>query len=194
MAAAVTQRSLGRGARERIVTAARDLFAQRGIGATTMDDVHRTARVSKRTLYQHFASRDKLVLACLLAAGSDRHSGAEAVLARGELAPRALLLELFTELSDRPRPLRGDLFVNAAIEFPDPSHPVHRAVAEHARRFEQRLGDLARAAGARDPERVGRRLGLLYAGAATRSLVGDDPGPASDGYALAAALLRDAID
>jgi hypothetical protein len=56
------------------------------------------------------------------------------------------------------------------------------------------LTDLARAAGARDPEQVGRRLGLLYTGAAVASLVDDDPGAAADAYGMAAAILRDAID
>ncbi len=116
------------------------------------------------------------------------------MLTRADLAPRARLLELFTALEQLPRPLRGDPFVSAAVEFPDPSHPAHRAAAEHGRRLQQRLTDLARAAGARDPERVGRRLALLYDGAAIRAFVDDDPAATADAYAIAAAILRDAID
>ena len=56
--------SLGRGARERILAAAETLFARRGINATSMNDLYIEARVSKRTLYQHFAGKDELVLAC----------------------------------------------------------------------------------------------------------------------------------
>jgi len=123
--------SLGRGAHERILTAAETLFARRGINATSMHDLHVEARVSKRTLYQHFAGKDELVLAVLAA---QQEGGATAVLTRGELAPRARLLELFTALAEQPRPLRGDPFVNAAVEFPEPSHPAHRAAAEHASR------------------------------------------------------------
>ena len=184
--------SLGRGARERILAAAETLFARRGINATSMNDLYVEARVSKRTLYQHFAGKDELV-ARLLAAAQERR-GAAAVLARTELAPRARLLELFTALAQLPRPLRGDPFVSAAVEFPDPSHPAHRAAAEHGRWLQQRLTDLARAAGARDPEQVGRRLALLYDGAAIRAFVDDDPAPTADAYAIAAAILRDAID
>ena len=183
--------SLGRGAHERILTAAETLFARRGINATSMHDLHVEARVSKRTLYQHFAGKDELVLAVLAA---QQEGGATAVLTRGELAPRARLLELFTALAEQPRPLRGDPFVNAAVEFPEPSHPAHRAAAEHARWRQQRLTDLARAAGARDAEQVGRRLALLYDGAAIRGVVEDDPAGTADAYAIAAAILRDAID
>jgi AcrR family transcriptional regulator len=186
--------SLGRGARERILAAAARLFERRGINATSMNDLYVEARVSKRTLYQHFSGKDELVIAYLDGAARDTRSGAQAVLQRPDLAPRAKLLELFTALSERPRPLHGDPLIAAAVEFPDPGHPAHRAAAAHARDLEQQLTDLARAAHARDPERVGRRLALLYAGASVGSLVADDPAVAADAYALAAQILRDAID
>ena len=189
-----TRGSLGRGARERILAAAEALFARQGINATSMNDLYLEARVSKRTLYHHFAGKDELVAAYLEAAERDTGSGPLTVLTRADLAPRARLLELFTALEQLPRPLRGDPFVSAAVEFPDPSHPAHRAAAEHSRRLRQRLMDLARAAGARDPERVGRRLALLYDGAAIRAFVDDDPAATADAYAIAAAILRDAID
>src|SRR3984957_3146674 len=106
--------SLGRGARERILAAAETLFARQGINATSMNDLYVEARVSKRTLYEHFAGKDELVLAVLAAA--QERGGTAAVLARGELAPRARLLELFTALAEQPRPVRGDPFVDAAVE------------------------------------------------------------------------------
>jgi AcrR family transcriptional regulator len=186
--------SLGRGAHERILAAAETLFARRGINATSMNDLYVEARVSKRTLYQHFAGKDELVAAYLEAAERDTAGGPLAVLTRTDLVPRARLLEVFTALAGQPRPVRGDPFINAAVEFPDPSHPAHRAAAEHGRLLQQRLTDLSRAAGARDPEQVGRRLALLYDGAAIRTFVEDDPGCTSDAYAIAAAILREAID
>lgn len=184
--------SLGRGARTRILDAAARLFASQGINATSVNELHAAARVSKRTLYKQFGSKDELVLAHL--ADSERRSPAEHVLAREDLTPRARLLELFTVLADRPPPVAPDPFVAAAVEFPDPAHPVHRAAADHGRRFAGRLCDLARAAGARNPERVGHRLALLYDGTACRTIIDDDPAVTTDAYALAAAILRDAID
>ncbi len=118
----------------------------------------------------------------------------EVLLAREELVPRARLLELFTTLADAPQPIAPDPFVAAAVEFPDLEHPVHRAAVEHNRRFVARVSDLARAAGARDPEQVGRRLVLLYLGAAGRVMLDDAATVVSDAYAVAAAILRDAID
>jgi AcrR family transcriptional regulator len=150
--------------------------------------------VSKRTLYHHFASKDELVVAYLAGFAQDRSYAPEAILARSDLAPRARLLELFAALIDDCRPLRGDPFVNAAVEEADPTARAHRLSAEHKRRFTERLADLARAAGARDPERVGRRLALLYDGAAAQVVVHDSPDPAAEAQAMAAEILRDALD
>jgi AcrR family transcriptional regulator len=152
------------------------------------------AHVSKRTLYHHFAGKDDLVAAYLSGFERDPEYPPEAILARTDLAPRARLLELFAALAAERRPLRGDPFINAAIETADPRARVHRVAAEHKRRFTERLAGLARAAGARDPERVARRLALLYDGAAAQVVVQDSPEPAAEAQALAAAVLRDALD
>lgn len=189
---AAGDRSLGRGSRVRILEAARTLFGRQGINATSINELRAEARVSKRTLYQQFASKDELILAYL--DESRRVSPAEALLAREDLVPRARLLELFTSLAEAPPPISPEPFVAAALEFPDPEHPVHRAAVEHGRRFVARLSELARAAGAPDPEQVGRRLALLYSGAAGGVMLDDPARAASDAYAVAAAILRDAID
>lgn len=187
-------RSGGRGARERILTTARTLYYRHGINVTGIAELCAAAHVSKRTLYQHFASKDDLVAAYLAAFADDPGYAPAAILARADLAPRARLLEVFAALAEGPRPLRGDPFVNAAIEIPDPAHRAHRLAAEHKRRFAGRLADLARAAGARDAERVGARLALLYDGAAAQVVLIDSPEPAATAQSVAAAILRDALD
>ena len=46
-----------------LVSAALELFIERGFEATTMDDVADAAGVSRRTLYRHFPRKDDLVFA-----------------------------------------------------------------------------------------------------------------------------------
>jgi AcrR family transcriptional regulator len=183
--------SLGRGARGRILAAAAELFARQGFNATSINELRAAARVSKRTLYQHFASKDELILTYL--AEYARRGPIEALLRREDLAPRSRLLELFTALAD-PQCLLPDPLVAAATEFPQPGHPVHEAAREHAEAFGARLAALAREAGARDPERTARRLAMLYDGACCRLLVEDVATVVADAYRLATAILRDAVD
>lgn len=191
MAPAGRRASLGRGARERILTAAAELFARQGFNATGVNDLHKAARVSKRTLYQHFESKDELIIAYLTEYG--RTGPTATLLSRDDLTPRTRLLELFTALAD-PATVVPDPLIAAAAEFPSRGHRVHEAVRERAQRFTERLTALARAAQAPDPERTARRLATLYDGACSRMLVDDVGTVVSDAYAMAAAILREAID
>jgi AcrR family transcriptional regulator len=184
----------GRGAHARILQAALVLFAERGINTTGVAELAAAAQVSKRTLYQHFAGKDDVIVAYLQAFEDDPALGPEGVLSRADLAPRARLLELFAALGEQQRPLRGCPFVNAAVELSDPEHPAHRLAAAHKRRFTEQLTDIARDAGARPAEQVGRRLALLYDGAAAQMVVTGSAEPAAEAFALAAAILRQAIE
>lgn len=191
MAPARREGSLGRGARERILAAAAELFAHQGFNATAVNDLHAAARVSKRTLYQHFASKDDLILAYLSAYG--RTGPVEAVLGREDLAPRTRLLEIFTALAD-PATVIPDPLLAAVAEFPDREHRVHVAAAQRSEAFTNRLAALAGAAGARDPERTARRLATVYDGACCRLMLEHVATVVDDAYLMATAILRDAID
>ena len=90
--------------------------------------------------------------------------------------------------------MRGCPYINAAVELADPKHAAHRLAAEHKQRFTERLADLAREAGARDAERVGRRLALLYDGAAAQAVVYDNADTVAEAHAMAASILDTAID
>ena len=63
--------------RRRILVAAIDLFAARGYGAATMDDLARHAGVARATVYQHFGSKFGLFQA--LALDTAARSGLERI-------------------------------------------------------------------------------------------------------------------
>ena len=48
-------------AKEKILNDAEELFVRYGVRSVTMDDVARSASMSKKTLYQYFDNKDKLV-------------------------------------------------------------------------------------------------------------------------------------
>src|SRR6202046_1878708 len=53
----------GRATRERIVRAATELVAERGVAGTSLDEVRELAHASKSQLYLYFADRDQLLRA-----------------------------------------------------------------------------------------------------------------------------------
>ena len=167
-----TPRRRDRGARTKILNAAAELFYRQGINPTGMQELAEGAGVSKRTLYHHFPSKDELVAAYLRQNELDR-SVPGAALDREDLSPRERLLAIFDMPpadSGAPTVPRGCAFLNAAVEVPDPGHPVHALAREHKERFARRLAAVADAAGAADPVVLGEQLALLYDGAASRNV------------------------
>lgn len=180
----------GRGARERILDAAQRLFREHGINSTGMDQLCAVAQVSKRTAYQHFGSKDELVAEHLRRRDSETMpDGAE----RTELPPRERLL---AALEASPGP-DGELtplcpFIGAAVEIADPAHPARVLARDYKRSVAARLAQIARDAGAVDPELLGEQLALLLDGASARTrTVGADAYPLAVG--IAAVLVEQAI-
>src|SRR4051812_46573113 len=57
--------------RAQLLRVADGLFAERGYGATSMDDVAASAEISKPVLYDHFGSKEGLFAACVEQVGDE---------------------------------------------------------------------------------------------------------------------------
>jgi AcrR family transcriptional regulator len=154
-------RTGGRGARERILETAVELFYWQGINATGIEQLAERAHVSKRTLYQHFASKDELMTAYLERMGGVGELPPSQALARTDLSPREKLLAIF----QLPATFRGCPFNNTAAELCDPSHPARAMALAGKQAFVDALVAVATQAGAQDPERLGHQLAVLSDGA-----------------------------
>ncbi|OBC01935.1 TetR family transcriptional regulator [Mycobacterium sp. 852013-50091_SCH5140682] len=170
----------GRGARERILGAARQLFRDQGINNTGLDQLCTVAQVSKRTFYQHFTGKDELIAEHLRRFDPDVLPD---VFDRAELTPRERLLACF----DIRAPLCP--FIAASVEIPDPDHLARQQARDYKLAFAARLTETAREAGAADPEQLGEQLALLLDGASARSRVLD-----TDAFATAAAIAVVLVD
>ena len=166
----------GRGARQRILSAASDLFYREGINATGVERLASKASVSKRTLYQHFPSKSAVVeeyLRCIQQSVDDPiHPGPGAA----NLTPRERILALFATPSPGVQ-MRGCPFHNAAVEAADAMPEIHDIVQAHKRNYIKGLIKLARQAGAANPTLLANQLAVLYEGAAALSTSLDDPAP-----------------
>jgi len=180
----------GRGARERILTAATELFYRNGIGATGVEQLADTAHVSKRTLYQHFPSKDDVVVAYLDGITFEDLGPAMAGLVDSTRPPRDRLMGIF----DPNQGLRGCPFLNATAELSDPDHPARHASCLHKQQFIDRLIALAAQAGASDPDLLGHQLALLSDGARAQGAALNSEEPLHYARTVAQALLAAALD
>ena len=84
--------------RQRLLDAAADLFYRQGIGAVGVDLVSKAAGVSKRTLYQQFGSKDRLIAESLDARG-DAILGLDIPAENPDAPARQQILAVFDGLS-----------------------------------------------------------------------------------------------
>ncbi|WP_373414155.1 TetR/AcrR family transcriptional regulator [Ensifer aridi] len=114
-------------ARRRLLDTATRLFSESGIHAVGIDRIIAEAGVAKATFYNHFPSKDHLVVAYL--EEMDR-LGRAAVAALPKQAPRKMISAIMERISEAvvAGGWRGCPFLNAAAEYPDPASPVRHAI------------------------------------------------------------------
>jgi AcrR family transcriptional regulator len=185
----------GAGTRERLLDAAALLFYEHGFHAVGIDRIFGDVGVTKTTFYNHFESKDALIVALL--EHRDRHDmeALRAELQRRGGPPRERLLAVFDVLDDwfRDEGFRGCLFVNAATQFPNPHDPVHVAALRHHQHLLEALTELARAAGATDAELLAQQLNLLVSAALNLRHVVGDLQAARTARGMAEVLVDDAL-
>ncbi|HEU4660821.1 MAG TPA: TetR/AcrR family transcriptional regulator [Pseudolabrys sp.] len=163
--------------RRRIIGAADRLFYSAGLRSVAMEAIAAEAGVTKRTVYNHYPSKDHLIAAWV----SERHAverrewSAFVQGLQGTLEEK--LLCLFRELGEAARDPRwkGCSFARTAAELAGlPGHPALAVAASHKSEIELTLVDLMNSHGVRFPEAVAKGIALLYDGAIAKVLVQRD--------------------
>lgn len=179
--------------RQIILDAAYGLFRRKGFTRVSMDEIAARASVTKRTLYYHFASKDRLLAEVLEA----QHALALAAFRTfGEgLAgtPEAIIDKLFNDLavwSDSPR-WAGSGFTRLVIELADlRGHPARLIARRHKAMLEGHLADLLASADVTAPRELAREIWLLSEGAICLILVHGDRSYAAAAAEAAKKLVR----
>ncbi|MCF7202091.1 TetR/AcrR family transcriptional regulator [Pseudomonas oligotrophica] len=177
--------------RDQLLGTAEELFYREGYHATGIDRILAESGVAKMTLYKHFRSKDELILAVLDA----RH---EQMLARlreraARLAPREALLGVFDGLHGMIHgndAFCGCLFVNAAAEYHDRDHPIHRRAATYKAELQAHLRELLERLHAPQPAQLARQLQYLLEGALSMAHIEGPGEQALDARAAAERLLE----
>jgi AcrR family transcriptional regulator len=180
-------------ARERLLAAADELFYDEGIHVVGIDRIIEQAGVAKATLYSTFGNKEGLILAYLHARLERRQARVNAALAQAT-TPRERVLAVFDVLDNYindPR-FHGCADINASAET-EPGSAVEAAVQTSRRWRRSLFVDLARDAGVKDPELVGRQLEMLYDGAMVAARVDGTADAAAVAKQTATALLDAAL-
>ena len=153
--------------RDQIVDTALDLFYRKGFNATGIEKVLGDADVARMTLYNHFKSKEELIIAVLRRRDERFRDWLVRYVEKGADTPRDRLLALFDAHGEwfAEADFRGCLFVNAAAEFSGTSDSIHAVAAEHKRLNTSFIRGLAVAAGANDPDVLSDQISLLLEGA-----------------------------
>jgi len=172
--------------KQRILETADRLFYLQGIRAIGVDTIAAEAGISKRTLYNHFPSKDELISAYLerrftRAPPSDQPP-VEQILATFDRLERGFASKGF----------RGCPFVNAVAELGAEDRSVKKiAIAfKESRRLWFR--DLLLQLDVADAEGLATQLQLLVDGSIAQDLVRDDPSMARAAKDAARVLLKNA--
>jgi len=183
------------GTRERLLETAKEVFYREGFHAVGLDGILADVGVTKTTFYNHFDSKDDLILGVLTAHDQWwRKVFAERLRARAGDDPAAQLRAIFDVLDEfiTAETFNGCIFINVSVEFPRPHAPAHRAAAEHKELMGAFLRDLALRAGARDPVALAEELALLMEGSyVTRQVTGNRRAAAIGRRAADALLARE---
>jgi AcrR family transcriptional regulator len=177
-------------ARERLLAAAEELFYEAGVHTVGINRVLARADVAKDTLYSAFGSKEALIRA-YLARRRDRAVTRLTGFVAGQDDPREKILAVFDSQAAlfREPGFRGCAFVAACSEAP-PGGVIEADAAAYRAWRRDLFTDLARQAGAADPDQLGQQLSVLYDGAELTAGMDRNPGIAAATRNAVAVLLE----
>lgn len=161
-------------ARERLLKTAAQLFYAEGIHTVGVDRLVAESKVTNATFYRHFRSKEDLAVAYLQSVDQAIRTQIDTLTA-ADVPTDGILRGIGASLVDQIRSpgYRGCAFLNAAAEFPDPDHPVHRAVVQHRDWFLQTITGLFAAITVEQADHAGRHFVMLRDGAMSAGYLGD---------------------
>jgi AcrR family transcriptional regulator len=181
--------------RDHLMATAWRLFYRDGYRAVGIDMILAEAGVAKMTLYNHFASKEELIIAVLEKRDCELRASIVAQVEATSGSPADKLLTVFDWLETwfGSADFNGCAFIRALSEYPDTSHPIHQTAWRHKVAMQGALTQLCAAAGAHDPAALANTLSLLIDGAIVAAQATGSTAPARAARETAAALLKLAV-
>ncbi|WP_144876168.1 TetR/AcrR family transcriptional regulator [Microbacterium sp. 1.5R] len=180
-------------ARERILSAAEELYYRKGYAAVGMDELRTASGVSLRRLYALFPAKDDIVTAVLDRKHGEWESGLTGAVADAGDDPRDRLLAVYGYLEDWfcTDSFRGCAFINAFGELGGTNPEVAALVRDHKASFQQYMAGLVIDVGA--PASLAAQLSILAEGAQSTAAISGDPSVAVQARGAAEVLIDAAV-
>lgn len=176
--------------RERIVSTASRLFYQQGYNLTGINQIIAEADIARGSLYQHFSSKEELLLEYMRRVNETWFAELEAF-SQACTTPKERVLALFDYRLQRQHKsgFIGCNFIKINAEVPRDNERVFTLVAAHKERLRQYVRDQVAQAGAADLDRTTDLIFLLMEGGSISSTVLQDAWALTRAKELVATLL-----
>ena len=167
--------------RDHLVTTALTLFNKHGYRATGIDKILSESGVAKMTLYNHFNSKDELIIAALSKRDEELmlwiRNAITRYLPKQTEDPRLAKLMAFFDALDEwfnSETFCGCNFMNASIEFKRKDDPIHAAASAHKKLMIQMLQELLAELHFDNNHHVAKQIHMLIEGAIVMAISLDD--------------------
>lgn len=180
----------------KLLNAARRLFCNEGIHATGVARIIKEAGVARKTLYDRYGSKDNLLRAVFAAEAGMWFRWFDHDLPDRDSEPVARILALFDLLEGwfASSGFFGCVFINAVAEHEKRDGWIREIAVAHRDQINARLRELVVATGARDPDELSEKIGLIVDGAIVNAMVTGDPRTAAVAKSAVGDVLAMALD
>eukprot|EP00913_Durusdinium_trenchii_P006027 g5639.t1 len=143
------------------------VFYKHGFHSSSLDDIQREGGISRMTLYNHFKSKDELIVAAMRRRDEIFRNSLMKYVDSKAKTPHERLAAVFDFHEDwfSGNEFCGCMFINAAAEFSVAESAPRRLAAEHKQEIVRYLRELCAAAGHADPDDTAEQLNILLEGA-----------------------------
>lgn len=178
--------------RDQILATAEKLIYQNGIHATGMDLLVKTSGVSRKGIYNHFATKDE-VAAAALSARDVRWMHWFRTECDKAATPYDRVLNMFSVLKGwfESEGFCGCAFINTAGEVGNPDDPIRQIAKLHKQKLLDYTLELTEQLNTEQPLVLARQLLVLMEGAITMARVMGDYHAADDAKDVARMLLKE---
>ena len=159
--------------RDKILNTAVELFYSRGVNKVGIDEIIERSGVAKMSLYNHFKSKDELVIAFLECINAQWLPMMRQKVEQLASKPENRLAALFDALEEwfKSKEFRGCPYINTTAEIADINHPVAKKCLSFKQCLFDYVEELVKQAGVSKSKDITSQIVLIIDGSIVRTLM-----------------------